>query len=188
MKHIKICVAIILLFCSILFFSGCETIDVTKMRIGGSAQTAFFEDTKDKEKNDYLIKHEKELEYAKVDNTFILIQHKEISHTEGRIWIYACTNSQLDNSYVKVKSFFLTDNNGNVIYQNNACNIELTPTTPNNVYDVENNILLTYTMTEDWYYEGNKLTLSIELEFNGIEKQITYDIEIYTTQSTVWIT
>ena len=175
----------ILVFCLLfimLFGFSCILFVITLneslcLKIEDDVQQNFFEEKDEWKKAEYLRGQEKALESVKFDDTYFLVFTKKITHTSGRIWIYAYTLHPKQKREFIIKQVSLVANDGTLAYENNNCNLILAQIQPNEIYQ-KDNLLLTYEISDEWYYKGNKLTLNIEIEAEGITKTISYDVEI----------
>lgn len=126
----------------------------------------------DSKRADYLKKHEKDFEYARFDDAFIMV---DVERLGERASIYICSYEEQENDEFIVNEVSLVSDDGEVIYYESDMHLDVKRTTPDKL---EEEFLCTYSHNGDWFYVGNQLTLTIEVEFQGKTKIISYPMEV----------
>ena len=152
------------------------------LQIGGKVQEDFY-GISDSERTNYLQNHQEELEYTSIDDVYFLINHKDISHTQGHIWIDACSIFPGEEKNFVIKQVSLRTNNDAILFENKDLNLKISSVPANGDIYAPTDPILTYTKSEDWYYKRNDLILVIDIEKNGEIKTISYGVEVCIARS-----
>ena len=152
------------------------------LQVGGKVQQDFFTEVVDADKMTYLKENEKALESTKIGDTYFLGFAKAITHTTGNIWIDAYMVSPNQNCFYTVESISMVARDGTLVYEANACDFVITPASPG-IDKSKGVLLLTYEISDEWYYKGNTLSLRVEIEANGEMEILTFPIEVVATYS-----
>lgn len=175
---LKKVLSVVFLILWLLGATGCfPIVESPVMEIGGDIMKDFYEKVLPSEREQYLRKHEKEIKYAVIDETFFLVYCKEISHSQGYIWIDAFSYDLKNSSTFNVKSACLKSNDGEVVCKNDKLQITIQRTALDRDLN-DSNLILCYDISEEWYYEGNELTLSVEIEVENKTVMLFYPVEI----------
>ena len=153
-------------------FKSCETAPIrivsflTTDTIDKNMQN--FVGTADSKRAGYLKKHEKDLEYARFNDAFVMV---DIERLGERASIYICSYEQQEYNEFTVNEVSLYTNDGEIIYHDSDMKLKIKLTTPDKL---EEEFLCIYSHDGDWFYEGNQLILTIGVEFQGKTKMISY--------------
>ena len=126
----------------------------------------------DSKRMGYLKKHEKDLEYTRFDDAFVMI---DIERLGEMAYIYICSYEWQEDNEFTVNEVSLTSNDGETIYYESDMQLKVKQTT---LEKIQGEILLKYSHDGEWFYEGNQLTLTIEIEHKGKVKTISYPMEV----------
>lgn len=180
-------IACLILFVGIfVFFSTMR--EFPYLRVGGKVQEDFYVRITASKKTAFLKAHEEELEYIKIGNTYFFVNAFALNDTQGRIRISACTLSPEDQTKnFVVRKVSMTKENGQTLYEIPDCNLVISPTSPENILPASKG-LFTYDTTENWYQVGNRLLLTVEIEIDGKNTEISYDVEVCKYKIHVFLT
>lgn len=147
----------------VVSFLTTDTVDVDMRSFAGK---------EDSKRTDYLKKHEKDFEYARFDDAFVMVDVERIGE---RVYIYICSYELQEDNEFTVNEVSLVSDDGEIIYHKNNMQLNLSRTTPDKL---EENTLFIYSHSGDWFYLGNQLTLTVEIEHQGKKKTISYPMEV----------
>ncbi len=152
----------------VVSFLTTDTVDVDMRSFAGK---------EDSKRADYLKKHEKDFEYAKFDDAYIIVDIERIGE---RAYIYICSYEEQENNEFTVNEVSLVSDEEEIIYHQNDMQLKVKRTTPD---QLEEKTLFKYSHNGDWFCVGNKLTLTIEIEHQGKTKTISYPMEVIKRHS-----